>query len=743
MLFDQRYFFVLIILALRGMLLSHAAVAQSAFPPPEKPVEVHASPVTRDAITLDGTLDEPAWQEAEAISGFTQREPLQGKAASVDTEVRILYNTDYLYLGAVCYDSLIDRRRVRVRNMQRDFQAYGNDRFGVALDGLMDQRNAVGFEVTPYGSQREVQVIDGDEFDGNDDWDALWYVRTRITDTAWMVEMAIPWKTLRYQKGSREMLISFNRNIRRNNEITTWPSYPRVFSHFRMAYAALLKGIRPPPPAANLQINPYLLGNTSRARAGDTPSEDDRNLKAGGEFKWAITPNSVLDGTVNTDFAQADVDQQVQNLTRFSVLFPERRQFFLENANIFRTSSATFIQPFFSRRIGLDDNGQPIPLDGGLRFTSQTSNQTSGILAMRQRATANSPAAHFAVGRYVRNFSGQNRLGGMLTYRRDDAFDNDGLRSPAQTNATATINSFFRPRQSLSWDNMISVSTDSEAGEGLAAHTWLWQQKNWGYLGLIGQYASPNYLPGTGFLAFNDYTLINPQIDLDLRPKWLPPFVRSFGPDTFAEIYWRASDGAFQQAIAELAPIDLEFQTGGQFEIRLQREWQQLDEVFQPLGISVAPGYYEFSRVDFGFETDFSKKIAGGVRYETGGFYDGQLDRWEGEVRLSPIPHIEFTGSYEYNQIRNLGELKQDLNAHLLSTQTRLALNPRVQLIGSYQWNSANEANIWNIRMAWEYRPLSFIYLVFNSNESEGFISEPRFSSQRELIGKITFLNQF
>ncbi|MEM9830347.1 MAG: DUF5916 domain-containing protein [Bacteroidota bacterium] len=739
--YAHRYFFLLIPIGL-GVALSNVTVAQEAFPPPTKRAEVYATSVDEDAITLDGILDEPIWLAAESISGFIQREPIQGQPATVDTEVRILYSNDYLYVGAVCYDSLADRRRVRVRNMQRDFQAYGNDRFGVALDGLMDQRNAVGFEVTPYGSQREVQVIDGDEFDGNDDWDALWYVRTRINDTAWIAEMAIPWKTLRYQRGSQAMLISFNRNIRRNNEITTWPAYPRAFSHFRMAYAAVLKGIQPPPPSANLQINPYLLGDIGRTRAGELPQENTREVKVGGEFKWAINPNAVLDGTINTDFAQADVDQQVQNLSRFSVLFPERRQFFLENANIFRTSSSSFIQPFFSRRIGLDDNGQPIPLDGGLRFTSQTQKQTSGVLAMRQRATGASPAAHFAVGRYVRNFSNQSRLGGMVTFRRDEAFENSGSTTPAQTNATATINSFLRPQQSLSWENMLSVSTDSEAGEGLAAHSWLWQQKNWGYLGLIGQYVSPNYLPGAGFLALSDYILASPAIDLDLRPKWLPAFVRSFGPDAFADIFWQASDRTFQQAIAEVSPLDLEFQTGGQFEIRFRREWQQLDDTFQPLGISIAPGFYSFSRVNIRWDTDFSKRIAGGIGYQTGGYYNGQLSSWEGEVRLSPLPHIEFTGSYEYNQIRQVGELEQDLNAHLLFTRTRLALNPRIQLIGSYQWNSASETDIWNVRLAWEYRPLSFIYVVFNSNQSDDLFPENRNDAQ-ELIGKVTYLRQF
>lgn len=710
--------------------------AQQTFGPPVERMSVKATAISANQLEIDGLMDEWVWQKAQVVQDFTQRNPIQGAPASKTTKVKVLYDQEFLYIGAICYDSLPDKKQLRVLNLQRDFSAYQNDRFSVAIDGMMDQRNAVGFEVTPYGAQRELQVIDGAEFNGNVNWDALWFVRTHITDSAWVLEMAIPWKTLRYSEGGNKMLLSFSRNIRVNNEVTTWPSFPRAFSHFRMAYAAELTDLNPPPPAANIQINPYLLANTEGF------STEDSNIKAGGEFKWAITPNTVLDATINTDFAQADVDQQVQNLTRFSVLFPERRQFFLENANIFKTSSSDFIQPFFSRKIGLDDNGQPLPLDGGLRLTSQTTQQTSGILTMRQRATDRTPAANFLTARYARNFSEQNRLGGMLTFRQDDAFEQDSLQIPSKTNATATIDGFFRPQQSFSVESMLSFSNDHDAGQGLAAHAWVWQSKNWGYLGLIGQYVTKNYLPGTGFLAFKDYSLISPSVDLDLRPDWLPSFIRSFGPDGYTDIYWRASDGAFQQAIAGMAPIDLEFQQGGDFEIRIKSEWQHLDEPFSPLGIDIEPGFYQFNRIDVGFTTDFSRKIAGQGRFETGGYYNGSYDRWYADVRLSPIPHIELISSYQFNQFRRLGEQSIDLNTHLLSSRIRLALNPRIQMIGSYQWNSVNAADIWNVRFSWEYRPLSFVYLVFNSNQSDDLITENRLKNQ-ELIGKLTFLKQF
>ncbi|MEM1001815.1 MAG: DUF5916 domain-containing protein [Bacteroidota bacterium] len=725
------------------LLFSVICFSQETFPPPDQPLRIIATKVGDNKLEINGILDEEEWVKATVTSGFRQREPVQGKPATFDTEVRILYDSKFLYIGVFCKDSLQKRKNITAINLQRDFNGFNNDRFSVAIDALMDKRNAVGFEVTPYGSQRETQVIDGNEGGGNDDWDALWFVRTQITEKGWYAEYAIPWKTLRYKEESQQMLISFSRNIRRYNEISTWPSFPRAFSHYRMAYAAILDDIKPPPPSSNIQINPYLLYDNRSTKTANSEEETANRFEPGGEFKWAITPNSVLDVTINTDFAQADVDRQVQNLTRFSVLFPERRQFFLENANIFRTSDINNIQPFFSRTIGLDDNGRPIPIDLGTRFTSRTSKQTSGVLAIRQRATESTPDTYFGVGRYVRNFSGQNRLGGLITHRLETPFELGGQSIDQKTNTTATINTFLRPVQSLSFDAMVSYSKDTDAGDGLAASTWIYQQKNWGYLGLIAQYVSENYLPGSGFLAFNDFMLLSPAVDFDIRPKWLPKFVRSYGPDGSADFFWRASDGSFSQGIVNFSPFDLEWQTGGQLELRFQQEWQNLDNTFAPLGIEIDAGNYNFGRYFLSYDSDFSRKIAGAVTYGNGTFYDGQLESWDFDLRLSPSPYIEFTGSYEINRFSNLGTNDTNLRAELISTTTRLALNPRVQLIGNYQWNSANKANIWNVRFSWEYRPLSFIFLVFNNNESEGFPSAPNLFSQRELIGKITFLKQF
>jgi hypothetical protein len=727
---------------LLGLLFTYESFAQTApetFLPPEKPIEFQARE-TNEKIQIDGKLDEKSWQMAWVIKGFKQQNPTQGADASADTDVRVLYDDKFMYISAICKDNLKNRNNVRVQNVRRDFEWDFNDNFGVVIDGFKDKRNAVSFQTTPKGNLRDLQIIDGETF--NRDWDALWYCRTQVTDTAWIAEIAIPWKTLRYPEGAEDLGIVFLRNIRRNNEYTVTPSIPRVFTPYRMAYEAVLKGIKPPKPSANILINPYILFENNR-RKTESETKDKFTPKIGGEFKWAITPNTVLDVTANTDFAQADADRQVVNLQRFSVLFPERRQFFLENANIFRANITNFILPFFSRRIGLDDSGNPIPLDGGFRLTSQTSKRSIGALAMRQRATDNSPVSHFGVLRYAQNLGSQSRLGGMLTYRNDASLLQNGQTiRPENNNYTATIDGIYRPSQKFNVQAMFSGSKDSRTGDGFASQLWTSYSSNFIYAGWLGYYVK-NYNPGVGLERFGrDYFYNSPAIDFDLRPKWLPKKIRRFLPAIYAGIFHTADLRDIISAEAALKLFHIEFQNGASIQYDMIQNWQKLDFTERLVGVEVAEGYYQYLNHRIQATTDFSAKVAGRASYVRGGYFNGKLQTWTLAGRFAPIPHIEFTIDYEFNQIRGLGKEKQDLDTHLLGLNTRLALNPRVQLIGFYQWNSSLKRDIWNVRLSWEYRPLSFLFVVFNSNRINSLNPQDRITQQQG-IAKLTYLRLF
>ena len=304
-----------------------------------------------------------------------------------------------------------------------------------------------------------MQVTDGTLF--NIDWDATYEARTSIESDRWIVEVAIPWNVLRYAQGQNTWGINFVRGVRRLGEYSGWSLWPRVYSPYRMDYAGILNNINPPPPSTNLRVQPYLVMRDERV--GDAENLFDAvTPEIGGDIKWAVTPSTVLDLTVNTDFAQADIDRQVVNLSRFSVFFPEKRAFFLENASLFQMGSTTAALPFFSRRIGLDNFGQPIPIDAGARLISRTASQNFGALIVRQRGNANSPTSHFGVARYSKNLGNSNRIGALATLRQDESLD----AQPAEVNAVGAIDGLFRLTQTLTLQGMVSGSLTRE-GRGM------------------------------------------------------------------------------------------------------------------------------------------------------------------------------------------------------------------------------------------------------------------------------------
>ncbi|MEM8815042.1 MAG: DUF5916 domain-containing protein [Pseudomonadota bacterium] len=705
------------------------ASAQDVFSPPDEPARYMAVPA-RESMIIDGRLDEAVWQRAEQITEFVQKDPEQGQPISYPTVVRVAYDETALYIAAICYQP---RDAARVQNLKRDFSYDENDLFGIAIDGFMDKRNAVVFQTTPYGSQRDMEVIDGSEV--NDDWDARWSVRTRIEDDRWVAEMAIPWRNLRYPSGADRFGVIFARNIRSRNENTSAPAVPRAFTIYRMAYGGVLEGVRTPPPSTNLQFNPYsLVQQLDESGAGATTEYD-----VGGEVKWAISQSTVLDLTVNTDFAQADVDRQVVNLDRFSVFFPERRQFFLENANVFNASVTNWIRPFFSRRIGLDGAGNPLPLDGGLRLTSRSSRQELGLLAMHQPSRGNNPDSTFGVARYSRNVAGQSRLGGMLTWRRDGGLRAGDMTIEPNRNVTVTVDGLWRPRQSYGVQAMVSMSQDDLSGDGVGSQFWAFYENNFVYLGLL-EYFNKDYNPGIGLeILDTNYVMHSPAVYFDIRSERLPAAVRSFNPGAVAYIFQDSEDGDLLFGYAPLRPLRVNFQNGARISAFVEPNWQRLEEPFFPVGIEIAPGDYDYTRYRLDVESDQSAKLAGEVEIETGDYFDGELTTYTLSGRYAPSPRIEVSADVELNRIRGLGIARRDENTRLYGLNLRMALNPRLQFNAFFQHNSANETSNWNVRLAWEYRPLSYLYVVYNRNDIERIDRAFRETGE-QLIAKFTYL---
>ena len=534
--------------------------------------------------------------------------------------------------------------------------------------------------------------------------------------------------------------ITFNRLARREYEITVFPAIPQSFSPYRMTYAAKLTGLELPPPSANLRAEPYSLYQYEETtQEGNTSSESD--FKLGGDIKWAVNPNTVVDLTFNTDFAQADVDRAVNNLERFNIFFPERRQFFLENSGIWAGGRQTSIRPFFSRRIGLQGNfnAAPARIDAGTRFTVRDERKAIAGLYMHQAETQNSAAANFAVARYLRNYGRENNIGVMVTHRLNES--SSALNLPTQNNSTITVDGLIRPSSIWSINYLATASIDYELNRaGFAGRFFAGRSANNSYWGWVTEATTANYNPAMGFIRQTNVIRHNPGGYFIIRPKKLP-WIRRWDPGVFVNYYHDASDpGQFQQANLWLFPVWIFFTDGSFLSYSIFPTWQNINFNFAPLGIGIAQDDYFYTRHEVRFNTDESKKWSLKGGFEWGNFYNGKRESITSGIRIAPSPRIAFTFDYEYNRLRNLGEANENLETHLSTIGARFAANPRLQLSSFYQYNTFDDQGRWNVRLSWEYQPLSFLYLVFN-NTRISRLENP--FEQQQFIAKVTFMKQF
>jgi hypothetical protein len=710
-------------------------------------VEIH------DKLKIDGRLDETDWKHSKPVRRFIQIDPQQGRPATFNTDVRVLYNRHYLYIAAINHDSL-GRRALRTPNFKRDFNNRAHDLFGVSIDGFNDRRNAMSFITNSYSTQRDLLSFDDLLYD--EDWDGFWKVRTSRTDSGWVAEMQIPWQTLRYAHSADSAQtwgINFFRNRRYSNELSAWSPYPRAFTSNRMEYAGLITGLKPPPPSPNIRIQPYVLISDDQYAGTELDNSQSTKVKLGGDAKWAINPNTVLDLTLNTDFAQADVDRQVNNLTRFSVLFPERRAFFLENASLFGAGlpgnkntgegGSMVIQPFFSRTVGLaalpDGTSAPVPIDAGARLVYRSIRRNYGGMLIRQRAVPGSPTTDFVVARYVENVGRQNRIGGIFTLKNVHVTDSTAGRQ----NGTLAIDGFFRFNQKWTYNAMI-IGTLGSGGtsQGLSAYSQIVYRTNqvvgWWTQSVI----TKSFTPEMGFVSRSDVIATTPGLYLVNRAKWLPKWVRNFEPGAFFELYHKASTGYLQEAQYNFNPIWLTFQNGGNLGLFASPTFQRLDDGdYRPLSLAIASGKYRYVRYSAMFGTDPSKKVSFQFNGETGRYYDGTLHYGRASLLLAPIPHAAFTLNTEINDFRNVGGYTGTIS--LYSVESRMAVNPRLQLISFFQRNTYTDKNVWNVRLAWEFQPLSFLYIVYNHGSYAGSIRASDRQQEQHVIGKLSYLKQF
>ena len=694
-------------------------------------------------IKADGHLEEKVWIQAPFVNLEFQVEPFQGKNASFHSQVKMLYNHQYLYVAAILQDS-VGKNGYRAPNLKRDYLFGENDLFGIAIDGFNDKRNAIVLQSNAYGAQRDLLAFDDRAFDI--DWDGLYRVRTHRSDSSWVAEFAIPWQTLRYPKtdgkSAQDWGINFFRVRRSSNELSVWSPHPRSMSPLRMDYAGKLSGIIPPPPTAtNIRFIPYLLQVSKKSEGTEIGNLHTSEFKLGGEMKWAMSPTSVMDFTFNTDFAQADVDRQVNNISRFSVFFPERRQFFLENASLFSAGLAPidmviggsmYIQPFFSRTIGLDQNVNPIAITAGTRFVYRSEKRNIGGIFMRQGEGDGDPFTNFFVGRYSENFGKQNRIGAIITSKS----------SPSHVASTGAVDAFIRFNDKFSFSGMGTMTQDSRTNEqGFAEYSQFLYKGNITTAYWTQTVVSEQYNPAMGFVSRRNILSNSQGIDFNVRGSWLPSFIRNWGPGVYSEIYHSLKTGNLIEQHLLSGPLWFNLQNGGIIGGYVEASVQQLEENFSPVGITINPGHYDYFRKGFLLASDPSAKYSASSEYGWGGYYNGGLQTLDSKFRIAPIPHVNVGLSWNWSKFADMGVARETKEVNLLIVETRMAINPRLQWIGFYQKNTTDNLNSINMRLAWEYQPLSYVYLVFNTLNYQGADSTQQ--KQQSFLAKLSYLKQF
>ena len=724
---------------------SNTAISQEVFGPPTDKVHV-AAKRANSSIKIDGRLEEDDWGETQATTRFVQIEPQQGDSSEFETKVRVLYNERNLYVGVWCPEPG-GRKALRGPDLKRDFEWRAHDTFAICFDGFNDNRNSMSVVTNPYGVQKDYLSFDDTFFDS--DWNGLWKVRTTRSDSGWVAEFEIPWKTLRYAK-SADKTQSFGMNLLRlrrfSNEIAVWSPYPRSFGFTRMEYAGRLDSLVTPIPTINIQVNPYYLTRIERQQGESAVY----HAKIGGEIKWTINPNTILDASVNTDFAQADADIQVNNLTRFSVLFPERRQFFLENASLFGAGLAPsgttnfnvggnmVILPFFTRRMGLN-NGMPVKIGYGGRLVHRSLGSNYGGIFMKQERASNSPEADFFVGRFSQNIGSQNRIGALVTGKA--TANTDSTRS--DLNMVMSVDGFFRLGKSSSINAMlITSSKDSEQHREYAAYVQYLYTDNLIKAWWTQSVVTKNFNPETGFVSRTNVIATTPGVVFNLRKRWVPlnKHIRALEPGVSADIYHEATTRVPIEQEIKITPMWINFQSGGYVGYNYLHSKQNLKSPFNPLDLMIAAGEYRFGRHAVLLGSDASKKLSYSLLGSWGGYFDGSLKVMDGSVSFAPIPNIAIKTSLTRNQFSSVGDLMRKKVVNLFTVESRFAVNPRIQLTALVQKNSYNDTNTYNIRASWEYKPLSFIYLVLNSR---GYDDLGEYQQQDTGIFKLSYLRQF
>ncbi|MGI8782728.1 MAG: DUF5916 domain-containing protein [Acidobacteriota bacterium] len=687
---------------------------------------------TSGVIVVDGDLTEADWDTAAPATHFIQKLPRTGEPATEQTEVRILYDDTNLYLGVYCLDSA-GAAGIVVNDITKDFFTLDSDGFQVVLDTFDDNRNCFLFGTNPGAGRFDMQIgADGNA--GNSDWDGIWYVRTRITDRGWQIEMAIPFRTLRFRDGLQQIWgINFERRVRRKFEDSYWAPLKPPYRVSRVSLAGTLEGIENIRQGRNLYLKPYVVAPVLRRANDDVDFAPD----AGMDLKYGVSSQLTFDATINTDFSQVEADDDQINLTRFSLFFPEKREFFLENASLyawgrtrrrmeaFRNRRPDLI-PFFSRRIGISEGEELVPIYGGARLSGRAGPYTLGLLSMQTARTSELPSTNFSVLRLRRDVLGNGDFGGIFISK----LDADG-RSNSTIGGDTNLRFFKYLDLNSYW---LKTDTPGKSGRDGAANIDL----NWRD-GLIDVRAGhlwigENFNPEVGFAPRRGMHKSSGDFTFTPRPKERIRWVREFQPSL--EVDYITDPGHVLESRRVEARFGVIFSDSSLLSVARESNFERLRSPFEIRKDRIIPtGDYIFDEYSAIFQTDRSRIISLETRFSSGDFYHGTRDSYGLGVNLQASYRFEARVFLSHNDVKlPVGDFK----TNLVSGKLNYSFNTNMFLTALIQYNSDRHDTASNIRFNIIHKPLSDFFLVYNERRaSTGEVIE------RALVAKVTYVWSF
>ncbi len=707
--------------------------------------------VASSPIVLDGLLDEPAWRATATIGDLVQRQPMTGTAPSERTDVTLLRDSDNLYIGVIAYDS--EPRRVLAAQMARDGGLGSDDRIEILLDTFRDQRNAFYFATNPAGA-----LLDGLAFGNgelNNEWDAIWNVRTRRTDQGWTAEFAIPFKSLSFPSDTRSWGFNISRTIQRRLEEDRWTGALLQTRFLQVSEAGEISGIDGAKQGLGLDLRPFIAG--SQLHLGST-GVNDFNGKPGLDMFYNLSSSLKLSATFNTDFGETEVDARTINLTRFSVLFPEKRSFFLEDAGVFAFASTgpdpaagipgtgAEVFPFFSRQVGLLA-GREVPLDVGVKLTGKVSRTEIGLLDVRtgdlevggREVTS---AKNVLVGRVKQNLFQQSYIGAIVT-----------SGNPAQPLTSTTVGADLR----LSTSRLMGKSRNLIVNAyGLRSINEGVSTKDWSY-GVSAHYPNDkisaqvvlreiqaNFTPAVGFVQRDNVRLFRAAFSYNPRPKKFLNLQQMFH-DFYYTQFTNLSNGQLESADFYMTVLDWHVNTGDSFHglLDFNRVYEHLFEPFAiSPGVVLPVGEYRFTRLRSNLLTSAGRrKLSGNLTVTWGDYWSGTAEQITAGATFRLPPR--FTFSVNTNQ--TFAKLPQGhFTARIYTSNINYTSSPQLAFSNLIQYDNRSRNLGWQSRVRWTIRPGDDFFFVLNQGWIQENAEEVRFRPMdRKISAKFQYAFRF